>query len=194
MKHFLLTAWSPFCFALCGHYLSPRLAIVFRYYLPGSVINSSLSHSSMFFICSNSCHSSLYISRSPTMWLLLSGVNLAKGGPVGDLVAVFHSCYEYSKYRKEVLWGVITFVLYLWRVQLCLGSSRPRVAGLSTWRLDWFIPWKENYMTTLWMPPESYSPPGTKSFGDNIWSTAFVIVRLTEVMPAILRGCTVMRT
>ena len=65
-RNFLLIL-SPCCFAVCGHHLSPRIAIVFS--LLSSVQNFSMPHSSIF-ISSNTSRSSLYISHSPTMWLL----------------------------------------------------------------------------------------------------------------------------
>ena len=39
---------SPSCFAVCGHHLSPRIAIVFSLLIP----NFSMSHSSLFLISS----------------------------------------------------------------------------------------------------------------------------------------------
>ena len=64
---------SPSCFAVCGHHLSPRIAIVFS--LLCSLPNSSMLHPSNFVISSsNASRSSLYISRPPTLWVLLSVV------------------------------------------------------------------------------------------------------------------------
>ena len=60
---------SPSCFAVCGHHLSPRIAIVFS--LLSRLPNSSMSHTSNFLISSNASRSSLYISHSPTMRVLL---------------------------------------------------------------------------------------------------------------------------
>ena len=48
---------SPFCFAVCGHHISPRIAIVFS--LLSSLPNSSMSHTSNFLISSNASRSSL---------------------------------------------------------------------------------------------------------------------------------------
>ena len=61
----------PSCFAVCGHHLSPRIAIVLS--LLSSVPNLSTSHSSIC-LTSNTPRSSLYISHSysSTMFVLLS--------------------------------------------------------------------------------------------------------------------------
>ena len=56
---------SPACFAVCGHHLSPRIAIVFS--LLSNLPNSCMSHTSIFLVSSNASRSSLYISHSPTM-------------------------------------------------------------------------------------------------------------------------------
>ena len=64
---------SPSCFAVCGHHLSPRIAIVFS--LLSSLPNSSMSHTSNCLISSsNAFRSSLYISHCPTMGVILSVV------------------------------------------------------------------------------------------------------------------------
>ena len=63
LESFLLI-FSPCCFAVCGHHLSPRIAIVFS--LLCSVPNLSMSHSSIFLISSTTSRSSLSISHSPT--------------------------------------------------------------------------------------------------------------------------------
>ena len=60
----------PSCFAVCGHHVSPRIAIVFSL-LPG-LPNVSTSHSSNFTISSNTSRSSLHSSHSPTASALLS--------------------------------------------------------------------------------------------------------------------------
>ena len=61
---------SPCCFAFCGHHLSARIVVVFS--LLSSVPNFAMSHSSIFLI-SNKSRSSLYISRSSTIWVLDGG-------------------------------------------------------------------------------------------------------------------------
>ena len=62
----VLLILSPSCFAVCGHHLPPRIAIVFS--LLSSLPNSSMSQESNFLIySSNASRSSLHISRSPTM-------------------------------------------------------------------------------------------------------------------------------
>ena len=67
MSHIIcLLILSTSCFAVYGHHLSPRTAIVFS--LLSSLSNSSISHTSNVLIfSSNASRSSLYISHSPTM-------------------------------------------------------------------------------------------------------------------------------
>ena len=61
----------PSCFAVCGHHLTPRIPTVLL--LRSSLQNSSMSHSSILLISSSDAsRPSLYISRSPTMCVLLS--------------------------------------------------------------------------------------------------------------------------
>ena len=52
---------SPSCFTVCGHHLSPRIAIVFS--LLSSLPNSSMSRTSNFLISSNAFRSSLVIGQ-----------------------------------------------------------------------------------------------------------------------------------
>ena len=70
-RKFLLIL-SPSCFAfVCGHHLSSRIAIVFS--ILSSLPNSSTSRTSNLLISSsNASRSSLYISDSPTVWVLPS--------------------------------------------------------------------------------------------------------------------------
>ena len=59
----------PSCFAVCGHHLSPSVTMIFS--LLSNLPKYSMSHSSNVPISSsNASRSSLYISQSPTMFLL----------------------------------------------------------------------------------------------------------------------------
>ena len=93
--HFFLLVLSPSCFAACGHYPSPPVSIVFS--LLSSVPNSSMSHSSVFFISSNTSRSSLYISHFPTTLVLLS-IALPHGHIYwgGGIALGFERCVVYS--------------------------------------------------------------------------------------------------
>ena len=66
----VLLILSPSCFAVCGHHLSPRIAIAIVLSLQSSVPNLSMPHSSIFLIPSNTSRFS-YISHSPTMCSVL---------------------------------------------------------------------------------------------------------------------------
>ena len=63
------------CFAVCGHHLSPRIAIVFS--LLSSLPNSSVSHSSTSIIsASNASRSSLYISLCESYFIVVPHGNI----------------------------------------------------------------------------------------------------------------------
>ena len=75
--HELFAYPFPSCFAVCGHHLIPRIAIVFS--LLSSLPNSSMSRTFNSLMSSNASRSSLYISHSPTMWVLLYHVVVPHG-------------------------------------------------------------------------------------------------------------------
>ena len=70
ITHIILLILSRSSSAICGHYLSPRIAIVFSL---SNALNFSISNLSIFLISSsNTFRSSLYSSHSSTGWVLLS--------------------------------------------------------------------------------------------------------------------------
>ena len=85
LHRFFLLMLSPCCFAVCGHHLTPRIAIFFS--LLCSAPNFSMPHSSTFLIySSNTSRSSFYVSHSPTMRGLLSTAS-----PQGHICAISSS-------------------------------------------------------------------------------------------------------